>query len=229
MSNATWNDDQTGGTPRWPAVTAAASSRLAVVMLTLAIGLPPVVLGADDRGPRAAAEEAIAAPHAAALAFAAAHHPELAELLTQLEQGDPRAFATAIADLDRTRERLAKLEQRQPERHATALEDWKLTSRIQLVLARLALSKDPGLREELAELVRRRQAARSAALEAERDRLETRLARIDSLLAEQQRDPEGAVDRECRELLRKPQRTATGKTTRPPAEAGRQGADEETR
>ena len=198
-----------------------------VVGILLLVATLPGSAGAADA--RADDPKAVVPPHAEAVAFAAAHHPELAELLVHLEHGDPQAFATAIADLDRTRERFAKLEQRQPERHAAALDEWKLSSRIQLVLARMALSKDPQLEAQLEELVRRRQAARLAAMRVERGRLEARLARIDAVLAEHAGDPDEMIERECRELLRKQRRPTAGKTVPRDAEAERTRADGEER
>lgn len=150
-------------------------------------------------------------PHGDAMAFAAEHHPELAELLDQLRAGDPRAYAEAIADIERTLERLGRMRERQPERYAAAIEDWKLSSRIRLVLARMALSKDPLAAAELEDLVRARQEVRLTPLRSERDRLEKRLEKIGATLVEYDRDPEAAVERECRDLLRRAVKPAGGK------------------
>lgn len=146
-----------------------------------------------------------AASRASVRAFAEEHHPELAALLEQLETADPAAFAAASAEIGRTLERLERLRERQPELHEAKLQDWKLSSRIRLVLARMSLTKDsdPQLDAELRELVRQRQAWQRVVHLAEREKITKRLERIDEILAEQDRDPAVAVDREAAELVRR--------------------------
>jgi hypothetical protein len=138
-------------------------------------------------------------------AFAQEHHPELAALLEQLETADPAAFAAASAEIGRTFERLERLRERQPELHEAKLQDWKLSSRIRLALARMALTKDadPQLDGELRELVRQRQTWQRVVYAAEREKIVKRLERIDEILEEQDRDPAVAVDRETTELIRR--------------------------
>jgi hypothetical protein len=143
--------------------------------------------------------------NAAVQAFAREHHPELAALLEQLETADPAAFAAASAEIGRTFERLERLRERQPELHEAKLQDWKLSSRIRLALARMALTKDadPQLDGELRELVRQRQTWQRVVYAAEREKIVKRLERIDEILEEQDRDPAVAVDRETTELIRR--------------------------
>ena len=136
---------------------------------------------------------AAADPTAAAVAFAVAHHPELVPLLERLRTEAPAEFAAAVADLDRTRERLAKLRDRHPERHEAALDEWKLSSRIRLVLARLATNPSAESEEELRQLVGQRAEARLAPLRAERERITARLEKIAAQLEAFDRDPEAAV------------------------------------
>ena len=136
---------------------------------------------------------AAADPTAAAVAFAVAHHPELVPLLERLRTEAPAEFAAAVADLDRTRERLAKLRDRHPERHEAALGEWKLSSRIRLVLARLATNPSAESEEELRQLVGQRAEARLAPLRAERERITARLEKIAAQLEAFDRDPEAAV------------------------------------
>ena len=132
-------------------------------------------------------------PTTAAVAFAVAHHPELVPLLERLREDAPAEFAAAVADLDRTRERLAKLRDRHPERHEAALAEWKLSSRIRLVLARLATNPSAESEQELRQLVRQRAEARLAPLRAEQERITARLEKISAQLEAFDRDPEAAV------------------------------------
>ena len=168
------------------------------VVIVAAMLAPPA--RGDD-----AASSGVAASRAAVRAFAEEHHPELAALLEQLETADPAAFAAASTEIGRTRERLERLRERQPELHEAKLQDWKLSSRIRLVLARMALTKDPDpqLDAELRELVRQRQAWQRVVHLAEREKIMKRLERIEEVLAEQDRDPAVAVDRETAELVRR--------------------------
>jgi hypothetical protein len=132
----------------------------------------------------------------AALAFAAEHHPELTRLYRQLARNAPEEYAKAVAELDRNRDRLEKLRAKHPERFEGALAEWKLSSRIRLALARLALAPDPALEEELRSMVRERAELRLAPLRAEKERLEKRLEKVGRTLADHDRDPAAAIDRE---------------------------------
>lgn len=160
----------------------------------LVVAAEPIATSTSAAPVRAAEPGPAAAdPTAAAVAFAVAHHPELVPLLERLRTEAPAEFAAAVADLDRTRERLAKLRDRHPERHEAALDEWKLSSRIRLVLARLATNPSAESEEELRQLVGQRAEARLAPLRAERERITARLEKIAAQLEAFDRDPEAAV------------------------------------
>lgn len=149
---------------------------------------------------------------AAARAFAAEHHPELDALLDQLRQESPVAYERAVADLDRARTRLETLRESQPDRYAAAMEEWRLSSRIGLTLARMALSQDPQLDDELDGLVRQRLTIRIQQTRGEVERLEKRLERLRQTLAAYDENPEDAVRREImtmKRTLRNGSRTTT--------------------
>lgn len=157
---------------------------------------------ANVEPPTAAGERAPAAddPAAAAIAFAVEHHPELVPLLERLRSEAPAEFAAAVADLERSRERLAKLLDRQPEKYEAALADWKISSRIRLALARFSTSPSATAERELRQLIRQRAEGRLAPLRAERDRISSRLEKIDAQLEAFDRDPDAAVAREFESL-----------------------------
>lgn len=136
----------------------------------------------------------------AARKFAEEHHPELAKLLKQLKENAPKEYVEAVAELDRTRDRLEKIRERQAERYEAELSEWKLTSRIRLTLARMAMNEEPQLEAELRTMVRERQELRLQLLRAERDRIEKRLEKVRSLLADSEKNPDEAVDRELASL-----------------------------
>ena len=165
-------------------------------------------------------------PAAAAVAFAVAHHPELAPLLERLRQEAPAEFAAAVADLDWTRERLAKLRDRQPERYEAALAEWKLSSRIRLTLARLATNPSAEAEQELRQLVQQRAEARLAPLRAERERITARLENITAQLEAFDRDPEAAIAAEFVALRAKAAKRAprSGPSRKPAAQPGGEAA-----
>jgi len=188
---------------------APSASRRITALATLAAVVSVTALGDAARGPATvqepsapAAEPAAAARPAddverGAIAFAAEHHPELVPLLEQLRASAGREFAAAIAELDKSRTRLERIRERQPDRYPAALAEWRVSSRIRLVLARLATAPSPEAERELRDLVRERAELRLAPLRAEQARIGERLAKISAQIEAYDRDPEGAVAREC--------------------------------
>lgn len=140
------------------------------------------------------------ADEAAARAFAKEHHPELAALLDQLQKSAPEEYAAAIAELDSSRQHVEGLKRRQPGDYELGLEEWKLMSRIRLMLARMAETEDPREDKELRALVKQLLDVRQRALRAEREFVMRRFDRITASLVEYERDPAAAEDRELRSL-----------------------------
>lgn len=187
----------------------------AVAGSVILLGCAGVVHADDAAKPRAAAREQ------AARRFAAEHHPELARLLGELARQDRKQYDAAITDIHRAIDRMDKYREKQPERYEATLEDWKLSSRIRLAVARMSLTKDPELAAELRDLVEARQHVRLKPLRAEAERIETRLEKIRSTLAEHDADPEAAVAKELAALLRTARSTEArvrGKDAKPAPE-----------
>jgi|GEM_PF-2508194 len=139
---------------------------------------------------------------AAALEFAARHHPELAELIGSLKQGNPREYQRAIRELFRTSERMASIHERDPERYAMEIEAWKINSRLRLLAARLTMTSDPELEAELRELLARQLDVRLALLTYERNRTEERLQQLNQTIETVQRSRERQLERSYQQLLR---------------------------
>ena len=137
---------------------------------------------------------------AAVLEFARQNHPELASLLQGLKQNAPRQYQAALADLDRTAERLARSKDKSPERHEFELAEWKLTSRIRLLAARLAMSDDPVVEGELRAALRERLESRLAAQRWERDRLQKRVSKLDQTIDDMSSKTDAIVERQFAEL-----------------------------
>jgi hypothetical protein len=190
---------------------ALAASLLAATLIVLRASLVMAAEPISIQPPAARVAGPAAPDHdeqaAAALAFAAEHHPELVPLLERLRQEAAPEFAAAIADIEKTRRRLALQGDQQPEKQAAALADWKLSSRIRLALARLATNPSAEAEAELRELVAKRARTRMAAARAERERLAARLEKLTEQLADFDHDPEAAIAREFEALRAKVART----------------------
>jgi hypothetical protein len=127
---------------------------------------------------------------AAAQEFVRQHHPELADLLTQLKISKPREFDRAMQELARTSERVSGWQERDPERYQLELDLWKVNSQARLLAARLMMGDNSALVEELRTLIAKRKDLELQLLLLERDRVSARSARLDAAIerARQTRD-----------------------------------------
>lgn len=137
-----------------------------------------------------------------ALEFAASHHPQLAALLRQLKDASPKDYRSAIVDVEWSRQRLERTRERSVERYQLELSDWTLDSRIRLLTARLAMGKDPSLVRELEETVRERAEVRLKILHDEKQRLLSRLEKLEGQIAQRESEMDEVVSREIATLLR---------------------------
>ncbi|HET6425260.1 MAG TPA: hypothetical protein VFG20_16350 [Planctomycetaceae bacterium] len=133
---------------------------------------------------------------AAAMEFARTHHPELASLLEQLKTNAPSEYRSAILDIDKARERLEKSREKTPERAAIELAEWKVNSRIRLLVARMSMGGDSSLEADLKAALRERADLRVQLLTDERDRLRRRLDKLDDTIADHQRRASDQVEKE---------------------------------
>lgn len=164
---------------------------------------------------------------AAALAFASENHPELAALLDGLKQNAPKEYQAALVDLHRAVERLAKVKERSLERHEFELAEWKMTSRIRLLAARLTMSSDPAVEAELRAALRERVEFRLAAQRTERDRLRTRLGKLDEQIEETTSTADAIVEKQFLELRKSlPVRPAARSKLKKPAARAAETKDE---
>jgi hypothetical protein len=195
-------------------------SRARLLMALLVCGLFPVVVVAQQdaggRGPqrRAASVESerpvSPEQESVALEFARQHHRELAGLLQQLKRSNPQRYENAVVELYRTSERLSRLQERSPERYESELEIWKLDSRIRLLAARASSGETDAIRQEIKQLLLKRNRVRAAQLEADRERLQTRLERMSETIKRLRNESEETAERELERLLR------AARTRRPP-------------
>lgn len=90
---------------------------------------------------------------AAALTFVRSNHPELADLLDRLKVRQPHEYQKAVRDLFRVSERLASSREENGLRYELELKQWKLTSRIQVLSARISMGRTPEQEQELKHLL----------------------------------------------------------------------------
>lgn len=151
-------------------------------------------LRADDAASKSLAKPAVPAVAAAAktpaveipeeetIAFAREHHPELADLLVNLKSTKPQAYARGLKQLSAAHQRLSRIKTAFPEKYALGLAVWKLDSRIQLLAARMTMSDETSLEEELKKLLAERHEARVKELTYDRELVEARLKKVDEAL-----------------------------------------------
>ena len=154
---------------------------------------------------KSAASAITAKREKAALAFAKKHHTELVSLLVRLRDEDKSQYGRAIRDLATTNERLAKIKERLPDRYKRDLANWKLDSRIHMILARLRMA-DPSevdsLRDQLRRMVERRTDSRLAQLHEEQAKLDARAKKLAVSIKDIETDRTAFIDREIKRLDR---------------------------
>jgi hypothetical protein len=170
--------------------------------LKCSVLLASVVAVALTAAVSARAEALDKATEAAALGFARTHHAELASLLEQLKKSAPSEYQAAITDLERSRERLERTRERMPGRYDLELAEWKLSSRIRLLAARMSMGDDSPLDDELRSALRERAEIRLQLLEEERERTAKRLERLDEQIADQRSKADDVVNRELAAIRR---------------------------
>lgn len=164
----------------------------------------------------------------ALFAFVQEHHPELTRLLKSLEKSRPRLFDLAMRSLSNTYQRLESLQsQGKMKQYEEALENWKLSSRIKLSAAQIAVKDTPQNRQKLETLIAQQYDSRRVALESEQARLRERLERVSELLekqADRQLEIERTMDLAMRTASRQMQRTKNDRGERNAGAAGKKAA-----
>jgi hypothetical protein len=139
---------------------------------------------------------------AAALTFARLHHPELADLLDHLKDANRKEYQRALRELFQASERLARLGERSPERYELSLAAWKIDSRIRLLAARMTMTDDPALEDELKAALEERLEIRLAQHRDERARTAERLETLNRSIEALEGDREAVLARELEKVKR---------------------------
>src|ERR1700678_4031514 len=139
---------------------------------------------------------------AAALAFARAHHPELAALIDKLHRDNRRDYDRAIRELSQACERLTRLKKQSAEQYELSLAAWKLDSRAQLLAARLTISQTPALEAELKQVLADRADVRLKEFKFEQARLEDRLTKVKASIQALETDKNALVEKDLLRIKR---------------------------
>lgn len=123
-----------------------------------------------------------------ALRFARKHHPELAELLKQLDEEMTSEYDKAIRQIHVVAERLERIKSRSPEEYKLQLDAWKVDSRIKLLAARMTMSSDEKLQVEMKKLLSQKYTLKEQQLRRDKERTQSRLERIDKQLETLEKD-----------------------------------------
>jgi hypothetical protein len=203
------------------------------IILLFAAGAPAQEEGsAKQPGKKAVAKKdakespITAETEAAANAFIAEHHPELAELLQRLKgMKNQRPYQRAIRELSAVSERLANLQKNDPARYEVALKGWKVKSRIQLLSARLTMKDDDQLKADLKEALSEQYDLRREMLTMEKNRIQDRLQKLEHDLADYDSRREEAIEKQFKQLTTVPKnrpaaKSKTEKSTRSKSTTG---------
>lgn len=153
-----------------------------------------------------------ASKETSALDFARRHHSELAEVLITLRGMNRGEYEKTIVELWQKREQLDTLKRRDPASHDISLEEWKIQSRITLLVARLRLMDDEQSLAELRKLLNQRIDLRIKRRALERDRAAAQVQRAEAAIEKLNADREASVNAELKRLVRE----KPGKRSKPP-------------
>jgi len=185
---------------------AARRSILALGLLVLSAA--PVT--AADEGPNLAAKKERGKPpvavtaeqEAEVLQFLRQHHTELADLLGHLQATRPAEYNRAIRDLGHARERLRQFEKSDSARYELELQSWVIQSKIQLLVARLAMSDSESLRDEVRQLLAEQFDLKLRYAKSERERTAERLQKLDEQVQRMSANRADMLDKEYQTLTR---------------------------
>jgi hypothetical protein len=129
------------------------------------------------------------------------HHAELAELLEQLKATNVPEYQRAIRDLFQSSEHLAQIEERNPQKYELELQNWKLNSRIQVLVARLSMQPSKTLEDDLRQVLAEKVEAREQLLLYEYQKAQAKLAEAGTQLEEFRQDRPKLVDEWREDIL----------------------------
>lgn len=179
----------------------------ALVVSTASIAVDKPEIRKPARPQKPVLPEFTAEREADALRFVRNHHTELADLLEQLKGMNLPQYQRAIRELYQASELLAAARLRDPERYKLDLEAWQWKSRVELLAARLASSRDPSMEKDLRRLLGKQVDVQLAQQYLERDRLRQKLEKVETQIRRLESDRDKTIENRFRKLIRvKPSR-----------------------
>ena len=137
------------------------------------------------------------------LSFVNEHHPELKDLLAELENGKKaRPYRRAMGALDRSVKKIESTKQRNPKRYEMALRQWKLESRIKVAAAQVKLNDSEENRSELETLVAKLVDFHVERMKSERDQIKKRLGLIEKRIADIEANRAEAIEKRIKSATR---------------------------
>ena len=150
----------------------------------------------------------------AAMKFAELHHPELVALLTALKETNTNQFHRAVEEIFRTSEKLARLKTRSKERYQIELDLWIANSRLNLLIASLAMSEDrEKVFAEIEAAITHKMNLQTDLMEYEAESLRKRLSRIEQSIETANKKRSDNVERQMKRVREMVQETKA-RTTR---------------
>ncbi len=164
-------------------------------------------------------KQVLAEREAELLAFVKSQHPELAALLEHLKPVQAKEYQAAVHDLDRDVRRLEVLRKKAPKQYDRELSLWVTRSRIRLLAARLSMSEDAAVREELRAQLRQLRELELASLQQEIgplqqsiEKQQLMLQKLQQRLSDLQVSDDEWLARQMAELPQKPKSVGPVKT-----------------
>lgn len=142
----------------------------------------------------------------AALLLVREHQPELLELLNRLKATKEKDYQQAIRELSRDSQRINSFKEKDPQRFELEVRAWQLDSRIRLLTAKLSLKDRPELQEDLKAALAERADLRLAQRKLERERIASRLTKLDEDIAALVKNREEDLKKTFDRLLRAAER-----------------------
>jgi hypothetical protein len=143
---------------------------------------------------------------AAVMTFVRQHHPDLEALLVYLKAHRRADYAKAIRELFNVSERLARVQEQDEGRYELELAQWKLRSRIQLLVARMRTDTSEALRDQLRHALAEQVDLQLKILQRDRDRVRERLEKLEAKIERLSESKQQEAERQFRVLMARPKK-----------------------
>lgn len=135
--------------------------------------------------------------------FVRENMPELAKLMSVLNERNPAQFQRLLVSLNQTYQKLQGLKKSGNEAHyAAVLENWKLDTRIKMLSAQMSFREMPNAENRLERLIVSQVDNRKEIIRQEKAKLEARIKKLESNLSRLENDPSGEVERRLKAALK---------------------------